>query len=279
LKRCLLENHDLNNDDYMLMVGEHGAKRLKLLNEMCNKHTFKFINQYVDLKNKSILDIGCGTGIIANELAHRSLPNGSVLATDISREQLNIAQVISINENSRNINFLQISAEDIDMIGRKFDVIYCRFVLSHLKNPEIVIAKIVSLMHSDTILICEEPEDIDCLYCKPHEPIFDIWKQAMFKQVELSKSDFIIGKTLPDILKKYKIKTCHILSVQPVMDNFHLKQQLWLGIQELKTRLVESRFASESELDTLIQSLKIFSSTSNAEIGYCRLAQIIAKLE
>lgn len=70
---------------YSLKVGRDAMPRLKRLNDMCNPLSLQFIAKHIDLKNKKILDLGCGIGILSSELAKRSLPNGSVMAVDQSQ--------------------------------------------------------------------------------------------------------------------------------------------------------------------------------------------------
>ena len=50
--------------DYTLQVGDKGSTRLELLNELCNPLSLRFISETVELRNKNILEIGCGIVII-----------------------------------------------------------------------------------------------------------------------------------------------------------------------------------------------------------------------
>lgn len=264
-------------DGYALIVGEDGAPHLKSLNDLCNPHTFQFIENHISLKNKRILDIGCGIGILSSQFAAQCLPAGTVTAIDASEDQLNIAKKIAKDANISNINFLNISAINNDQVKEKFDVIYCRFVLHHLQDPADAIKKITSLMHPESILILEEPEDIDSMYCEPPEAAFTAWKELAFKQLEEHKRNFSLGKTLEDILPEHNLKIMQSTTVQPMIDTPHLKQLLWQSIDEIRSLLVVRKFASEKQLDELIQSLKVFAGTSPAKIGYLKYRQVLAK--
>lgn len=262
---------------YALIVGEEGASHLKLLNDLCNPYTFQFIEQHLRLKNKRILDIGCGTGIISCAFASRCLPNGSVTAIDASEDQLKIARKISTEANIQNINFMNISAENNDQVKDKFDFIYCRFVLHHLHNPGDTIKKITSLMHSESILIVEEPEDIESIFCEPHEPMFDMWKQLAFKQLDEYERNFSLGKSLQTLFAQNNLETLQATTVQPIIDTPYLKQLLWQSIEEISPLLIERKVASEKQIQDLIQSLKIFADVSKSKIGYLKHTQILAK--
>jgi 2-polyprenyl-3-methyl-5-hydroxy-6-metoxy-1,4-benzoquinol methylase len=74
------------------------------------------INRLVDLKNKSVLEIGCGTGRITFPLAERA---GEIVAIDIDENATKEALKRNQNEN---VKFL---AENIEttQLGKKFDAI------------------------------------------------------------------------------------------------------------------------------------------------------------
>lgn len=264
-------------DGYALMVGEEGVFHSKLLNDLCNPHTFQFIEQNFSLKNKRILDIGCGIGILSSDFAIRSLPDGSVTAIDASEEQLKIAMKIAEEASVRNIKFLNISAVDNDQVKEKFDLIYCRFVLHHLRDPDDAIKKISSLMHSESILIVEEPEDIESMFCDTPDPIFDAWKQFAFKQFEEDKRDFSLGKNLRTLFSRNNLETIQSATVQPIIDTPYLKQLLWQSIEEISASLIQCGFAAEKQIKELIQSLKIFAEVSTSKIGYLKYTQALAK--
>lgn len=264
---------------YSLKVGKDGAPRLKLLNDMCNPSTLEFVECNIDLKNKSILDLGCGIGILSAELAKRSLPYRRVLGIDISQAQLDIAQAIASENKINNLKFQKISAFEIDTLDTKFDLIYCRFVLAHLFFVPEVIQKITKLMHPNSILICEEPNSIYSLYCDPIDPIFEQFKKAAIVHVEASKADFSIGKKLRSVFEQNNLKVLQEKQIQASLDTPELKQQLWQGIVEIKSLLIENKFATEIEIEDLIDSLKKFANHSQAKVGYWERTQIAAILQ
>lgn len=267
----------MSSINYTLQVGEKGAPRLTLLNELCNPHTFSFINKVTPLENKRILDVGCGIGILSNAFAVCSLPQGRVVGVDVSQAQLKIAEDRSQKENIKNITFLPMAAENIDQLNEKFDVIYFRFTLMHLNDAIEVIKKARSLMHAESILICEEASDIQDLSCNPSAPVFDKWKKAVEKQVELSNSDFTIGKKLIDIISKQQLTPIHSEIAQPVMNTARLKQQLWQGLREISGLLLSSGFCSEQEIEEMIAELKVFANTSTSAVRFFSYIQVAAK--
>ncbi len=264
-------------NDYTLQVGENGSQRLLLLNELINPYSMNFIRGISPLKNKKILDVGCGTGIMASELSNQCLPSGSIFAIDISNEQLDLARKNAARDGLNNISFKQMSAFDIDKLNQKFDIVYYRFLLGHLPNAIEILQKSISLMHAESILICEEIENVDDMFCDPPNEAFNWWKQAVDIQIKACKGDFTVGNKLAEFFKQLNLTTISTQSIQPLMISPKLKQQLWLGIIEITPILISSGFATEEEISFMITELKKLADTSETKIGFFYLRQVAVK--
>jgi 2-polyprenyl-3-methyl-5-hydroxy-6-metoxy-1,4-benzoquinol methylase len=73
----------------------------------------------VGLPGQRVLDIGTGTGVIARQMARQEC---KVTATDISKEQVLMAQTLSKKENLE-INFKDCPSEEISFEENSFDII------------------------------------------------------------------------------------------------------------------------------------------------------------
>lgn len=91
------------------------------------------INEY---HPKNILCAGCGTGEEVISLA-KIYSRSKILAIDISIPSLTIAKQNAKKAKIRNIIFQKKSIlEDLPLLKRKYDFIYCAGVIHHLANPE-----------------------------------------------------------------------------------------------------------------------------------------------
>lgn len=84
------------------------------------------------LKNRKILDAGCGTGERSSFLAYKG---GKVMGADLSLSSLKIAKDMAKKHNIKNINFVK---SDLMQPGFKkniFDYVVCEGVLHHLSYP------------------------------------------------------------------------------------------------------------------------------------------------
>ncbi len=83
--------------------------------------------------NKDVLEVGCGTGQISNFFAIGT--NNRIVALDPTFASLKIASNFSLNNNIKNINYINADIFDDVLQDSYFDFIWCNGVLHHTKNP------------------------------------------------------------------------------------------------------------------------------------------------
>ena len=97
-----------------------------------NPLRLNWIKKQIDLSGKSVVDIGCGGGILAESLAQAgSLTTG----IDLSEKALKVADLHGL-ESGIKVNYELISAEELALKSpNSFDVVTCMEMLEHVPDP------------------------------------------------------------------------------------------------------------------------------------------------
>lgn len=246
-------------EKYTLGVGAAAATRLQLVNKIWNPHSLKFLDQHCQLSGKHVLDLACGTGIMTCELAKRVGSSGKVTAIDISEEQLTFAKTKVQQENLSNVEFLTMLADDIEKLHKKFDLIYCRFLLMHLTDVPALVKKMVNCLAPHGQLICEEAVGYQALECHPYSAAFEYWKKISMQRSHIHQADDTIGKQLYKIFKDAGLKNLQLQITQPVLHSEEEKNLPWRSLSESIPACVAAGLATEAEMLANIEILKRFA--------------------
>jgi ubiquinone/menaquinone biosynthesis C-methylase UbiE len=122
-----------------------------------------------------ILDIAAGTGDQSRLAARLVGPEGSVLATDISREMLAVAARRAEQEGLSNITTRAMNAEQLDLPENQYDAVISRFGLMLIPNHQQALAEIRRVLKPGgrlAALVWSKPE---------HNPLFTLVEAILAK--------------------------------------------------------------------------------------------------
>lgn len=118
------------------------AGELKTLHQI-NPLRLQYIQDCVDLKNKTVIDIGCGGGILTESMAKAG---ATVTGIDMNKPVIDAA-ILHQHESGTAVEYLKISAEEI--AGERpgaYDVVTCLEMLEHVPDPASVIKACAALV-------------------------------------------------------------------------------------------------------------------------------------
>jgi 2-polyprenyl-6-hydroxyphenyl methylase/3-demethylubiquinone-9 3-methyltransferase len=91
-----------------------------------------YIDDHTGLRGKTVLDAGCGGGILAESMAQRG---AQVTGTDLADAPLKVAQLHLLESGSR-VEYRNVAAEDLAReLPHHFDVVTCMELLEHVPDP------------------------------------------------------------------------------------------------------------------------------------------------
>jgi 2-polyprenyl-6-hydroxyphenyl methylase/3-demethylubiquinone-9 3-methyltransferase len=102
-----------------------------------------YIEQRTPLKDKKVLDVGCGGGILSESMAQRG---AHVTGIDMGEAQLSVAKLHQL-ESGVEVDYQLISAEQLaEDAPQSFDVVTCMEMLEHVPDPASIIAACARLV-------------------------------------------------------------------------------------------------------------------------------------
>lgn len=103
-----------------------------------NPLRLKFIDDYVHIRDKTILDVGCGGGILTEAMAQAQA--AEVTGIDLASKSLKIAQLHAIEHNVGNVQYCMVSVEALAAEKpAHFDAVTCMEMLEHVPDPASVV--------------------------------------------------------------------------------------------------------------------------------------------
>jgi tRNA (mo5U34)-methyltransferase len=139
-----------------------------------------------DLTGKCVLDIGCNAGFYSMEMKRRGAE--TVVGVDFDEKYLSQAR-FAAEVNGLEIEFRQLSVDDVGRLGRKFDVVLFMGVLYHLRHPLLALDLIHEHVAGDLLVFQTMQRGADDVM--PLKEDYDFWEQEMFEEPGYPKMYFV----------------------------------------------------------------------------------------
>lgn len=110
----------------------------------------KFLKDAIGtLKDKTILDIGCGGGLVSVPLSRLG---AKVTGIDADAQAIRVAEAHAASENL-NIQFITGAAENLVAIGQKFDCVLALEIIEHVDNPDLFVKLCSKLVKPNGVVV------------------------------------------------------------------------------------------------------------------------------
>jgi ubiquinone/menaquinone biosynthesis C-methylase UbiE len=144
-------------DDYVLKTGDSGAERLRLLDQVYGVSTRRILREAGLKPGMRVLDMACGVGTVTCWIAEQVGASGSVVAADVSAEQLAVARATWAScEGLPAVEFIEANVYDTGLPAESFDLVHTRLLLCHLNRPGDAIAEFYRLLKPGGVFVCSD---------------------------------------------------------------------------------------------------------------------------
>jgi SAM-dependent methyltransferase len=127
-----------------------------------------------------VLDVACGTGVVARLAAERVGPSGMVAALDLNPAMLSVAR--SVPSSGAAIRWYETSAESIPLPDHVFDVVFCQLGLQFVADKSAALREIRRVLTPGGRALVSTP---------PPSGFFDVLEEEMARHVGSEAGAFI----------------------------------------------------------------------------------------
>ncbi|HUB65092.1 MAG TPA: methyltransferase domain-containing protein [Methylocella sp.] len=259
--------------DYIIRGGAAGRERLRILARIMSSSTAALFDRFSLEDGQHCLDVGCGGGDVTLELARRIGPRGRAIGVDIDAAQLDIARREAAAAGIRNVEYRLLDARNMDGdLGPLFDVVYARFLLTHLQDPSLAVAAFYRYLRPGGLVIVEDI-DFSGYFTYPASEAFQRYKELYCTLVRRRGGDPDIGPRLPFLLTDGGFERVDMTLVQPIGTSGEVKLLNPITLENIADAILQDGLASRQEIDGMVEDLTRFADNPRTVAGVPRIIQ------
>ncbi len=256
---------------YAITGGEQGKQRLDLLAEMMRPTTLRLLEQAGLRSGDRCLDLGCGGGNVVLDMARIVGPGGSVTGVDVDPQIIELARQDATDAGAGNVEYHVADARVFD--GGPFDLVYCRFLLSHVAEPDSVLARIRQLAQPGG-RIAVESIDMSGSYCHPHDPAHARYAELYTEAVRRGGGDADLGRRLPAMALAAGLGAVGWTVFQPVLASGPHKHLQAVTMERIRPAVLRHGLATGQEIDAIIADMHAFAQDPATLVALPRMVQV-----
>ena len=199
------------------------AHRLEVLAGVYADSTRAFLRKTATNGPRLALDLGCGPGFTTHLLAD-TVKCEQVVGLDSSEHFISLAK----NTGTDCVSFCTHDVTSVPFPVEASDLIFCRYLLSHLREPHVLVARWATQLRPKGLLLMEENE-----WIVTHNEVFALYLNIVDAMLEHQSAELYVGKTLnslkdSDILGKKSSEVRKVrVPTRRAAGMFYLNIQTW----------------------------------------------------
>jgi SAM-dependent methyltransferase len=263
-------------DRYIIRGGLAGRERLRVLARAMHPTTAALFDRIGIAPGMSCLDVGCGGGDVTCELARRVAPGGRAVGIDMDAAKLAIAREEADSDAGLAVEYREgdvLTAE----IAPQYDLVYVRFLLTHLADPEALAARIAGALRPGAVLIVEDI-DFTGSFCHPTSAAYDRYVELYTHAAWARGVDPNIGPRLPQLLVAAGCERVGVNVVQPagMTPDGHerdVKLVTPLTLENIADAAIAADLTTQEEIDALVAELYRLAHDTTTVLAFPRIVQ------
>ena len=256
---------------YAIRGGAAGRERLRVLARVLQPYTDAFFSQIGIGAGMTCLDVGCGGGDVTFALARRVGPSGWVMGVDLDAEKLELARKEAAEMGLTNVRFVRRDVREKSLEDR-FDVVYARFLLSHLADPLYAAQWLFAHTPPGGVVAIEDVDFAGHVVSPPSEA-FDRYVELYEAVVRRRGGDPRLAPRLPRLLLDAGLEEVNVSIVQPVALRGDAKRLNPLTMANIADAVIQDGLTSSDDVDRLVTELSAYAEDPSTLAGLPRIVQ------
>lgn len=257
---------------YVIRGGAEGRKRLELLGRALWPTTAELLERAGLRRGMSCLDLGCGGGDVALEMAAWVEGEGKVVGIDMDGAKIEAARKRAKERRLFHLEFLQADVADWTEQW-EYDLVYSRFLLTHLAEPEQVLGKMREAATSNGRMVIEEI-DFSGHFCHPPNRYFDRYLELYRAVVARRGGDADLGKKIYFLAREAGWQDLVLRVVQPAFVEGEGKAMSLITLANIADAVLAEDLASSAELEATAAGLAELTESPDSLISLPRIFQL-----
>ena len=212
------------NDGYVENFGkqwrDYNSTQIDSLNNFTVSQDYldkMLFNDILNIKNKNVLEIGCGAGRFTEHLVKNSKECVSI--------DLSAAIFFNVSKGNKTLTLIKADLNKL-IPEKKFDVVICRGVLQHTPNPNKSIIKLFDFIDSNGQVFFDyyKKPKLGCFH-----PKYSIWRNIIPKIFKYETFEIFLNKNVKKLLYCRKI-------IKSIFFNSEFIADLFIPLWEFKPK-------------------------------------------
>jgi ubiquinone/menaquinone biosynthesis C-methylase UbiE len=233
--------------------------------------TLSLFNRVNVKRGMVCLDVGCGGGDVTFDLAQMVGSEGRVVGTDIDDTKLQLARQEAEVQKLSNVEF-QLTDIGETRGESEFDLVYARFLLTHLLDPKDALIRMHQLLKLGGLVVVEDI-DFTGYFCYPDFPAFHRYVELYAEAVRRKGGDADIGARLPVMLLDAEFSQVEMNVVQPIGLSGEVKLINPITMENIAESVIALELASQDEVKSIIAEMYEFADNPRTVAGLPRVVQ------
>lgn len=226
---------------------------------------------------QTFLDLGCGPGYCAKELAFLAGRHGNVIGVDKSFKYIEFLKQVA-QKYKLNIEAIASDFDELQLAPESIDAMYCRWALAWIPNPKEILEKVRQALKPKGKMVIHEYYDWSTLQTEPRKEALSKGIAMALKSFKDTDNEIDIGRHLPMILPEIGM---NVMRIRPMLKIATMANGVWQWpktfFESYFPRLESQNYLTNEEVKSALSELEELEKIKGASICTCMMIEIIAE--